>query len=40
MAVKRLGGLKNIHFAKLVGGEFQTPTKISGAKKNRMCLRF
>ena len=40
MATKRLGGLKNIHFAKLVGGEFQAPTKISGAKKIECALDF
>ena len=40
MAKKRLGGLKNIHFAKLVGGEFQAPTKISGAKKIECALDF
>lgn len=39
-AKKRLGGLKNIHFAKLVDGEYTTPVKLEGAKKIECELEF
>ena len=40
MTKKRLGGLTNIHFAKLVNGIFQTPVRLEGGKKIELELNF